>query len=184
MLDLRYEARSIDQHLTSPGKVDEWFEAKTKGMTDLSRAALKKRWGTMQKVVSAEPRARQIVQDIVLDMETRPRLMDGRGNAILVWPAFTGVQVLRAFCEAGSGQVRDRHQLPATTRRHLQGGPGEGATEKLRQYEIYRQMLADHFDEPANTAMGKVEKFEQNVKKLLAMRQGAAVLTVAQLAYC
>jgi type I restriction enzyme R subunit len=39
-------------------------------MTDLSKAELKKRWGTMQKVVSAEPRARQIVQDILLDMET------------------------------------------------------------------------------------------------------------------
>ena len=53
-------------------------------MTDLSRAALKKRWGTMQRVISAEPRTRQIVNDILMDMETRPRLMDGRGNAILV----------------------------------------------------------------------------------------------------
>jgi type I restriction enzyme R subunit len=70
VLDLRYEARDIEQHLTSPRKVDEWFEAKTRGMTDLSKAELKKRWGTMQKVVSAEPRARQIVQDILLDMET------------------------------------------------------------------------------------------------------------------
>ena len=57
VLDLRYEARNIDQDLTSPEKVDKWFEAKTKGMTDLSRAELKKRWGTMQKVVSSEPRA-------------------------------------------------------------------------------------------------------------------------------
>ena len=84
VLDLRYEARSIDQHLTSPAQVDKWFDAKTKGMTDLSRAALKKRWGTMQRVISAEPRTRQIVGDILMDMETRPRLMDGRGNAILV----------------------------------------------------------------------------------------------------
>ena len=30
---------------------------------------------------------------------------------------------------------------------------GEGATERLKQYEIYRQMLADHFDEPADEAM-------------------------------
>ena len=36
VLDLRYEARSIDQHLTSPAQVDKWFDAKTKGMTDLS----------------------------------------------------------------------------------------------------------------------------------------------------
>ena len=72
VLDLRYEARSIDQHLTSPAQVDKWFDAKTKGMTDLSRAALKKRWGTMQRVISAEPRTRQIVNDILMDMETSP----------------------------------------------------------------------------------------------------------------
>ena len=35
VLDLRYEARNIDQELTSPEQVDKWFEAKTKGMTDL-----------------------------------------------------------------------------------------------------------------------------------------------------
>ena len=57
VLDLRYEARNIDQHLTSPAQVDKWFEVKTKGMTDLSKAELKKRWGTMQKVVSAPSRA-------------------------------------------------------------------------------------------------------------------------------
>jgi len=52
-------------------------------MTDLSKAELKKHWGTMQKVVSSEPRARQIVDDILLDMETKLRLSDGRGNAML-----------------------------------------------------------------------------------------------------
>jgi len=94
ILDLRYEARTIDQDLTSPAKVDAWFEAKTKGMTDLSRAELKKRWGTMQKVVSSEPRARQIVDDILFDMETKPRLMTGRGNAILVGSSIYQAQVL------------------------------------------------------------------------------------------
>ncbi|MCB0864866.1 MAG: type I restriction endonuclease subunit R, partial [Solirubrobacterales bacterium] len=41
---------------------------------------------------------------------------------------------------------------------------GEGATERLRQYEIYRQMLADHFNEPADKAENKVELFEKQVK--------------------
>ncbi len=102
MLDLRYEARNIDQHLTSPAQVDKWFEAKTKGMTDLSKAELKKRWGTMQKVVSAEPRSRQIVNDILLDMETKPRLMDGRGNAMLVGSSiYQACKFYELFCQAG-----------------------------------------------------------------------------------
>ena len=122
VLDLRYEARNIDQHLTSPAQIDKWFEAKTKGMTDLSRAHLKKRWGTMQKVVSAEPRSRQIVNDILLDMETKPRLMDGRGNAILVSSSiYQACTFYRAVLPGRvQGQVRHRHQLPAAARRHRQ----------------------------------------------------------------
>ena len=71
-------------------------------MTDLSKAALKKRWVTMQKVVSAEPRARQIVQDVLLDMETRPRLMDRRGNAILVGSSiYQACKFYELFSQAG-----------------------------------------------------------------------------------
>jgi type I restriction enzyme R subunit len=43
VLDLRYEARDIDQSVTSQKRIDEWFEAKTKGLTDLARAQLKQR---------------------------------------------------------------------------------------------------------------------------------------------
>ena len=155
VLDLRYEARTIDQDLTSPAKVDQWFEAKTKGMTDLSKAELKKRWGTMQKVVSSEPRARQIVDDILLDMETKPRLMDGRGNAMLVGSSiYQACKFYELFCQAGF-----KGKCAIVTRYEPQAGDiskedsGEGATEKLRQYDIYRQMLADHFDEPADDAV-------------------------------
>ncbi|WP_235046887.1 type I restriction endonuclease subunit R [Arthrobacter nitrophenolicus] len=102
VLDLRYEARNIDQELAGAEKVDKWFEAKTKGMTDLTKAALKKRWGTMQKVVSAEPRAKQIVQDILFDMETMPRLMDGRGNAMLVSDSvYQACKFYEMFVQAG-----------------------------------------------------------------------------------
>jgi len=49
VLDLRYEARDIDQKLTNKAKIDQWFEAKTKGLNDLARAQLKQKWGTMQR---------------------------------------------------------------------------------------------------------------------------------------
>jgi len=166
VLDLRYEARNIDQHLTSPAQIDKWFDLKTKGMTDLSRAELKKRWGTMQKVVSSEPRAKQIVQDILLDMETKPRLMDRRGNAMLVGASiYQACKFYELFCQAGF-----KGKCAIITSYEPQAGgiskedSGEGATEKLRQYAIYRQMLAEHFNEPADKAMTKVEQFEQDVK--------------------
>ncbi len=49
VLDLRYEARDIDQSITSQAKIDQWFEVKTRGLTDLARAQLKRRWGTMRR---------------------------------------------------------------------------------------------------------------------------------------
>ncbi|MBF4410972.1 restriction endonuclease subunit R, partial [Vibrio anguillarum] len=84
VLDLRYEARDIDQNVTSQKKVDEWFEAKTRGLSRLAKTQLKQKWGTMQKVLSSKSRLQQIVNDILLDIDTKPRLMDGYGNAMLV----------------------------------------------------------------------------------------------------
>jgi type I restriction enzyme, R subunit len=180
VLDLRYEARAIDQDLTSPKKVDAWFEAKTKGMTDLSKAELKKRWGTMQKVVSSEPRARQIVDDILFDMETKPRLMDGRGNAILVGSSiYQACKFYDLFCQAGF-----KGKCAIVTSYNPQAGDiakedsGEGATERLRQYEIYRQMLADHFNEPPDSAMNKVESFEKQVKEQFIHNPGQMRLLI------
>ena len=95
VLDLRYEARDIDQNITSQAKIDQWFEAKTKGLTDLAKAQLKQRWGTMKKVLSSQSRLEKIVADILMDMETRDRLKSGRGNAMLVsGQHLPGVQVL------------------------------------------------------------------------------------------
>lgn len=166
VLDLRYEARNVDQEMTSPDKVDKWFEAKTKGMTDLSRAELKKRWGTMQKVVSSEPRARQIVDDILLDMEIKPRLSNGRGNAILVSSSiYQACKFYELFTWAGfKGKCAIVTSYTPQAGDIAKEDSGHGATERLRQYEIYRQMLADHFNEPADKAMTKVEQFERDVK--------------------
>jgi type I restriction enzyme R subunit len=41
ILDLCYEARDIDQHLTSEKKIDQWFEAKTRGLSDIAKVQLK-----------------------------------------------------------------------------------------------------------------------------------------------
>ncbi|OJU94419.1 MAG: restriction endonuclease subunit R [Solirubrobacterales bacterium 67-14] len=167
VLDLRYEARNIDQHLTSPQQVDKWFELKTKGMTDLSKAELKKRWGTMRKVVSAEPRAKQIVHDILIDMGSKPRLMDGRGNAMLVGSSiYQACKFYEMFVSAGfEGKCAIVTSYEPNASDISKEDSGEGKTEKLRQYDIYRKMLADYFDESEDSAMGKVELFEQEVKE-------------------
>jgi len=180
VLDLRYEARNIDQNLTSPEQVDKWFEVKTKGMTDLSKAELKKRWATMQKVVSSEPRSKQIVNDILLDMETKPRLMDGRGNAMLVGSSiYQACKFYELFVNAGfTGKCAIVTSYAPNPGDISKEDSGEGKTEKLRQYDIYRRMLADYFHESEDTAMGKVEQFEKEVKAQFVTNPGQMRLLI------
>ncbi|MBL7713501.1 MAG: HsdR family type I site-specific deoxyribonuclease [Chitinophagaceae bacterium] len=82
--DLVYEGRDIEQRLSSQNKVDAWFEAKTKGLNDFQKSELKKRWGTMQNVLSSRSRMEKIVADILFDFSVKPRLASEKGNAILV----------------------------------------------------------------------------------------------------
>lgn len=180
VLDLRYEARNIDQDLTSAEKIDKWFEAKTKGLTDLTKAELKKRWGTMQKVVSAEPRAKQIVQDILLDMETEPRLVSKRGNAMLVGDSiYQACKFYEMFVNAGfKGKVAIVTSYVPNASDISKEDAGEGATEKLRQYDIYRQMLSDFFNEPADQAVLRVEEFEKEVKRKFIEEPGQMRLLI------
>lgn len=180
VLDLRYEARNIDQDLMSPEQVDKWFEVKTKGMTDLSKAELKKRWGTLQKVVSSEPRAKQIVNDILLDMETKPRLMDGRGNAMLVSASiYQACKFYELFCNAGfKGKCAIVTSYTPNAGDIAKEDSGAGKNEKIRQYEIYRKMLADYFNESEDTAVGKIEEFETAVKEQFITNPGQMRLLI------
>jgi len=180
VLDLRYEARNIDQDLMSAGKVDKWFEAKTKGLTDLSKASLKKRWGTMQKIVSAEPRARQIVQDILLDFETEPRLVSGRGNAMLVGASiYQACKFYELFIQAGfGGKVAIVTSYSPNPGDIAKEDSGAGATERFRQHEIYRRMLADFFDQPADLAVNRIEEFEREVKRRFIEEPGQMRLLI------
>ncbi|BAI88908.1 HsdR family type I site-specific deoxyribonuclease [Arthrospira platensis NCB002] len=167
ILDLRYEARDIDQTLTSPQKIDQWFEAKTRGLSEFAKTQLKKKWGTMQKVLSSKSRLEQIVNDILLDMETKPRLMDGRGNAMLVcssiYQACKTYEILSQTDFKGKCAIITSYKpSPADIKGEE---TGEGLTEKLHQYGIYRRMLADYFNQPEDEAMYRVGEFEQEVKR-------------------
>ena len=167
VLDLRYEARDIDQSLTSQARIDDWFEAKTRGLTETAKAALKSRWGTMQSLHSSRDRLQKIVDDILLDMATMDRLQSGEGNALLVCDSiYSACRVFEMFGQtelAGKcAVVTSYNPSPANIRSE---DTGEGQTESLLQYQVYRRMLAEHFDEPEQTAMNKTDIFEHEVKE-------------------
>jgi type I restriction enzyme R subunit len=84
ILDLKYEARDVPQRLTSQKAVDAWFEQKTKGLNNFQRAVLRKRWATMEELMSASERKLRIIASIIEDFSLKPRLNNDRGTAILV----------------------------------------------------------------------------------------------------
>jgi type I restriction enzyme, R subunit len=180
VLDLRYEARDVDQRITSQARIDEWFEAKTRGLTDLARAQLKQRWGTMRKVLSSQSRLEQIVADILMDMERRDRFLSGRGNAMLVsgsiYQACKFYELFdRTDLKGKCAIVTSYKPSPAD----LKGeDSGEGLTERLRQYDIYKRMLADWFNEPAETAVNRADDFEKQVKKKFIEEPGQMKLLI------
>ncbi|NBC30623.1 MAG: HsdR family type I site-specific deoxyribonuclease [Spirochaetes bacterium] len=180
VLDLRYEARDIDQHVTAQEKVDQWFELKTRGLNDYARAQLKKRWGTLQKVLSSRDRLEKIVSDILWDMETRDRLMSGRGNAMLVAGSiYAACRLFDMFQKTDlKGKCAIVTSYVPSTASISKETSGEGETEKLEQYEIYRRMLAEHFGEPEDTAMNKVDAFEKQVKERFKKEPGQMKLLI------
>ena len=180
VLDLRYEARDIDQKITSQDKIDQWFEAKTENLTDLARAQLKQRWGTMRKVLSCQDRLEKIVADIMMDMATKDRLKSGYGNALLVSSSiYQACKYYELFSQTDLGNRCAIVTSYKPSHRDIKDEEaGEGYTEKLRQYGIYRKMLATWFDEPEDAAMQKVKEFEIAVKKKFVDEPGQMKLLI------
>ncbi len=84
ILDLKYEARDVPQRLTSPAAVDRWFENKTRTLNNFQKAVLRKRWATLEELMSSGERKQRIIASIIDDFAERPRLNNDRGTAILV----------------------------------------------------------------------------------------------------
>ena len=84
ILDLKYEARDVPQRLTSQAAIDTWFEHKTKGLNNFQKAVLRKRWATMEELMSAGERKQRIIANIIENFSLKPRLNNDRGTALLV----------------------------------------------------------------------------------------------------
>lgn len=171
VLDLRYEARDIDQRITAPGKIDAWFEAKTKGLTPIAKATLKQRWGTLQRVLSSKSRLEQIANDIILDMEMKPRLKAGMGNAMLVAGSIPeACKFFEIFRKSGS-VLADKCAIVTSYKRAAPEITGEetgmGETEKQYVHRVYTELLGDTSEEDYEEESLRLFKKEPGRMKLL-----------------
>ncbi len=170
VLDLQYEAREIDQRITSQDKIDQWFEAKTRGLTNSAKAELKKKWGTMEKVLSSQSRLNRIVGDILLDMETKDRLQSGRGNAILIAGS---IYEACKYYELFQNNGLKKCAIITSYSPNIDTIKGETTdsdeeTDNILKYEIYKKML-DGKD---------IETFEKEAKKKFIEEPGQMKLLI------
>lgn len=166
VLDLIYEARDIDQRLGSEDKIEAWFEAKTKGLNDWQKDELKKKWGTMQHVLSSRSRKERVVQDIVFDFSVKPRLSSERGNAILVAASiYDACKYFELFqktpFKGRCGLVTSYNPITQDVTREDTGANSE--SDKQFIYNTYTELLEDVVAKPGMT---KTESYEEDVKSL------------------
>jgi type I restriction enzyme R subunit len=166
VLDLIYEARDINQRLGSEGKIDAWFEAKTKGLNDWQKDELKKQWGTMQNVLSSRSRMDRVVSDIIFDFSVKPRLSSERGNAILVassiYEACKYFSLLQKTPFKGKCAVVTSYN-PQARDVTLEETGANTETDKQFIYNSYTELLKDVEAKPGMT---KTETYEEQAKAM------------------
>jgi type I restriction enzyme, R subunit len=105
VLDLKYEARDVPQRITSQKAIDAWFDQATRGLNGFQRAVLRKRWATMEELMSSGERKQRIIANIIHDFGVQPRLNSDRGTAILVAASiYDACQYFRLFQNQSFGQ--------------------------------------------------------------------------------
>jgi type I restriction enzyme R subunit len=106
--------------------------------------------------------------------------MDGRGNAMLVCSSV--YQACKVYDMFSKTDFKDKCAIvtsykPAAS--DIKGEEsGEGLTEKLFKYDIYRKMLADYFELPEDVAVNRVEDFEKEVKQRFIKEPGQMRLLI------
>ncbi len=164
VLDLIYEARDIDQRLTSQDSVDEWFELVSKGLNDWQKDELKKTWGTLQRVSSSESRMRKVIQDLIKDFKRKRRLNDGTGNAIFVassiYEATKYFSLLQKSPFKGKCAIVTSYD-PQVRDVTLEETGANTETDKQFIYNIYTDLLANVV---AKAGMSKTETYEEWAK--------------------
>ena len=166
VLDLIYEARDIDQRLSSTDRIDQWFEAKTKGLNKWQQRELKKKWGTMQNILSSKGRMEKVASDIILDFSTKSRLLGETGNAILVassiYEACKYFSIFQQTPLKGKCAVITSYN-PQTKDITLEESGANTESDKQFIYSTYTELLKGVETKPN---MSPTESYEEAAKKM------------------
>ena len=171
VLDLRYEARNIDQNLSDSTALDKLFETQTQGLTPKAKEELQQRWATMQRIYSSRDRKTQIVKSINYDFLTIPCLRGHWGNAILVaasiYDAFTYWEMFRKNIRYHE-HVAVVSSLEAEMPGLEEAYSGESESEQEYKQRMLKEMCGDT----------PVKEFEERVKTQFVKEPGKMWLLI------
>ena len=106
--------------------------------------------------------------------------MDGHGNAMLV--AGSIYEACKFYELFARTELKGKCAIVTSYAPTVADSKGEttgtGETDNLFKYQVYRQMLADWFNEPAETAINKSERFEREAKKQFVDAPGQMKLLI------
>ena len=167
VVDCLYEARDVNQRISDQKKIDLWFTAKTANLNDYAKADLKKKWANLQNIWSSRERLNLIVADIVLDFNTRPRLSDGRGNALLVASSIHEATVYYELFNLT--ELKGRVGVVTSYQPKLNDLKGEAVAEaetlSVKQFNTYRKMISEFLGCSEDDAINQVDKYNTLVKE-------------------
>lgn len=148
ILDLRYEARNVEKELQDADRLNALFEVHTQQLTPKAKEALKDRWARLQNIYSSDQPMRRVVADIMYDMETKPALVGGYGNAMLVCESiYEAYKYWSLFKEEGFGShcaVVSSYEPDINL---ASGFADERKTEEELKYKWSKEMMGERTPE-------------------------------------
>ncbi len=172
ILDLRYEARDINQELSSPEKIDAWFDLKTRGLTNRAKTQLKQSWTTLSKLYSSKERLERIAADIIFDMSNKARLATDRGTAMLVADSiYEACKYWEIFQMQGFTRcaVVTSYEPTTASVRTATSDPTKASEEEFKK-KIYERMLGGKKQADFETDVKEMfKKFPTKMKLLIVV---------------
>ena len=175
VLDLRYEARDIDQNITSQARIDQWFDSKTSGFDRCGQ-------GPAQAALGYDAESPECAGSAGENRRRhRIRHGDARPPQERSWQRHTRLRqyplslpILRHVpADRTGGQMRHRHLVQASLSGHQGRGDRRGIHRKNYSgtpptVKCWRRTSTSR----KKTAMHKIERFEQEVKKRFIDERG------------
>ena len=184
ILDLQYEAREVEQSITSKAKLDEKLEQIIHGLTDERKQLIKDRWATLERVYSATERIERIGYSILDDMANDSILRQDWANAMLVAGNIYSAYKYYDFFQNHCPDHRLRNHVAVVTSYNPTDNDlrkNTTDTAKLTQEKFKYDMAIQSFKDAGiatEDKTGSADKYETWAKELFINQPGRMKLLI------